>query len=222
MTFPSAALKPGDWSSLGKVFSNPPASTQQIMHPNLYKSGHVPQRVTLPSIEKQLGKDWKKLDDNLLGEFGWLEFLKQFLDEARGKPLAAAWEGDRYQLFENQSSKRLLLITRLHVASPEQTASFFSQYSELLEKKHPQATNLFRRPGFFSFDALEGGVFLHCGELDCVVLEGGDRALFGEINKQVGLGAIPGPEIQPCDTDMHRLQSLLSAARASDLLYLLI
>src|SRR5712664_4783174 len=81
MTFTAAALKPGGWSSLGKVFSNPPASTQQIMHPNLYKSGHVPQRVTLPPIEKQLGKDWKKLDDNLLGEFGWLEVLKQFLDE---------------------------------------------------------------------------------------------------------------------------------------------
>src|SRR5258708_25046788 len=53
MTFTAAALKPGGWSSLGKVFSNPPASTQQIMHPNLYKSGHVPQRVTLPSIQKQ-------------------------------------------------------------------------------------------------------------------------------------------------------------------------
>src|SRR5712692_5080470 len=28
MTFTAAALKPGGWSSLGKVFSNPPASTQ--------------------------------------------------------------------------------------------------------------------------------------------------------------------------------------------------
>jgi len=217
MTFTAAALKPSGWSSLGKVFSNPPASTQQIMHPNLYKSGHVPQRVTLPSMEKQLGKDWKKLDDNLLGEFGWLEVLKQFLDEPRAKPLAAAWEGDRYQLFENQSSKRLLLITRLHVASPEQTARFFSRYSELLEKKHPQATDLFRRPGFFSFDTLNGGVFLHCGELDCVVLEGGDRALFVEINKQVGLGAIPEPEQKPGVTVAHSLRGFPAAVGAGTL-----
>ncbi len=217
MTFTAAALKPSGWSSLGKVFSNPPASTQQIMHPNLYKSGHVPQRVTLPSMEKQLGKDWKKLDDNLLGEFGWLEVLKQFLDEPRAKPLAAAWEGDRYQLFENQSSKRLLLITRLHVASPEQTARFFSRYSELLEKKHPQATDLFRRPGFFSFDTLNGGVFLHCGEFDCVVLEGGDRALFVEINKQVGLGAIPEPEQKPGVTVAHSLRGFPAAVGAGTL-----
>jgi hypothetical protein len=215
MTFTAAALKPGGWSSLGKVFSNPPASTQQIMHPNLYKSGHVPQRVALPSIEKQLGKDWRKLDDNLLGEFGWLEVLKQFLDEARAKPLAAAWEGDRYQLFENQSSKRLLLVTRLHVASAEQAAKFFGQYSELLEKKHPQAANLFRRPGFFSLDTLDGGVFLHCGELDCLVLEGGDRALFVEINKQVGLGAIPEPEQKPGVTITHGVGNVPAAAGTS-------
>src|ERR1700687_824246 len=205
MTFTAAALKPGGWSSLGKVFSNPPASTQQIMHPNLYKSGHVPQRVTLPSIEMQLGKDWKKLDDNLLGEFGWLEVLKQFLDEPRAKPLAAAWEGDRYQLFENQSSKRLLLVTRLHLVSAQHTARFFGQYSELLGKKHPQATDVFRRPDFFSFETMDGEVFLHCGELDCVALEGGNRDLFVEINKQIGLGAIPEPEQKPGVTVTHTL-----------------
>jgi len=217
MTFTAAALKPGGWSSLGKVFSNPPASTQQIMHPNLYKSGHVPQRVTLPSVEKQLGKDWKKLDDNLLGEFGWLEVLKQFLDEPRAKPLAAAWEGDRYQLFENQSSKRLLLVTRLHLASAEQTARFVGQYSELLEKKHPQATNVFRRPDFFSFATMDGEVFLHCGELDCVVLEGGNRDLFVEINKQIGLGAIPELEQKPGVTVTHTLRGVPAVAAASAL-----
>jgi hypothetical protein len=200
MTFTVAALKPNGWTALARVFSNPPASTQQIMHPALYKSGHVPERVTLPAIDGKLGKDWKKLDDNLMGEFGWLEVLKQFLDEARAKPLAAAWEGDRYQLFENQSSKRLLLVTRLHLAGPEQAARFFGQYSEVLQKKHPEQTNLFRRPNFLSFDTPGGGVFLSCAQQDCVVLEGGDRSLFAEINKLVGLGSLPEPDQNPAVT----------------------
>jgi hypothetical protein len=167
------------------------------MHPSTYKAGHVPALVSLPAIENKLGKDWKKLDENLLGEFGWLEVLKQFLDEGRAKPLAAAWEGDRYQLFENQSSKRLLLVTRLHLSSTGQAVRFFGQYSELLEKKHSQRTNLFRRPNFFSFDTSDGGVFLRCAEMDCVVVEGGDRALFIEINKQLGLGILPEPDQKP-------------------------
>jgi hypothetical protein len=191
MTFAIAALKPAGWSSMDKVFANPPVSSQQIMHPELYKAGRVAPTVTLPNITGNVGKDWKKLDENLNGEFGWLEILKQFLGEARAKPLAAAWDGDRYQLFENQASKRLLLATRLRLSNAENAARFFGQYSELLEKKHAERSNLFRRPNYFSFDTPDGGVFLRCAGNDCVTLEGGDRALFVEINKQIGLGALP-------------------------------
>jgi hypothetical protein len=194
MTFTAAALKPAGWSSIGKVFLNPPASTQQIMHPNLYKSGHIPEPVTLPAIDGYLGKAWKKLDENLMGEFGWLEVLKQFLDETRAKPLAATWEGDRYQVYENQQSKRLLLLSRIRFSSQVHAARFFGQYSELLEKKHPQRSDLFRRPNFFSFDTPDGGVFLRCSTTDCLVLEGADRGLFIELNKQLDLGPVPEPE----------------------------
>ena len=199
MTFTAAVLKPAGWSALDSVFQHPPQSTQQILHPALYKSGHVPAQITLPSVESKLGKDWKKLDDNLLGEFGWVEVLKQFLGNDRAKPLAAAWEGDRYQLFENVQSKKLLLITRIHLNREEQAARFFGQYSELLEKKHDQRSNLFRRPNFFSFSTLDGGVFLRCSGNDCLVLEGGDRVLFIEINKQLGLEMIPEPEQKTSD-----------------------
>ena len=197
MTFTAAALKPAGWPALARVFANPPATTQQILHPDLYKSGHVPEKVALPDLATKLGKDWKKLDENLLGEFGLIEVLKQFLGEQRAKSLAAAWEGDRFSLYENQQSKRLLLVTRLHLISQEQADRFFGQYSELLEKKHPQRTSLFRRPNFFSFDTPEGGVFLRCSALDCLTLEGGDRSLFVEVNKQLGLGIIPEPDQKP-------------------------
>ncbi len=197
MTFTAAALKPAGWSSLKNVFSNPPVSTQQIMHPNLYKSGHVPEPVTLPAIDSKLGREWKKLSENLMGEFGWLEVLKQFLGEQRARPLATAWDGDRYQLFEHQQSKRLLLVSRLRLSSQESAARFFGQYSELLEKKHEERTNLFRRPNFFSFDTPGGSVFLRCAATDCLILEGGDRALFIEVNKQIGMGAVPEPDQKP-------------------------
>ncbi len=196
MTFTAAVLKPAGWPALGKIFANPPATTQQILHPALYKAGHVPAKIDL-SLETKLGKDWKKLDDNFLGEFGLLEVLKQFLDEQRATPLAAAWEGDRYLLFENQKTQRLLLLMRLHLAKLEQAERFFGQYSELLEKKHPQHSNLLRRPNFFSFDTPDGGVFLRCSNLDCLVLEGGDRPLFVEVNKELGLGMVPEPDLKP-------------------------
>jgi hypothetical protein len=197
MKFTAASLKPSGWPDLDKIFQNPPVSTQQIMHPALYKSGHVPEKVALPDVQSRLGKDWKKLDDNLMGEFGWKEVLKQYLGEDRAGPLATAWDGDRYLVYENQSSKRLLLLARVHLTSAEHANRFFGQYSELLEKKHEKRTSLFRRPNFFSFETPDGGVFLRCSGNECVTLEGGERSLFAELNKQLNLGALPEPDQRP-------------------------
>ena len=172
----------------------------------------------LPDIQTRLGKDWKKLDDNLMGEFGWKEVLKQYLGEERAGPLAAAWDGDRYLVYEQQSSKRLLLVARLHLVSSEQANRFFGQYSELLEKKHEQRTALFRRPNFFSFKTPNGGVFLRCSATECLILEGGDRPLFAELNKQLDFGALPGPDQRPGDTptrttDHSSVQLAISGSR---------
>jgi len=160
------------------VFEKPPVSTQQILHPALYRSGKTPANVALPQLEKVLGNNWSKLDENIMGEFGWKEVLKQFLDSERAKNLAAAWEGDRYAVFEHKQTKKLILVARLHLDSEVHAARFFGQYSEALEKKHAERSNLLRRPNFFSFDTPDGGVFLDCLGLECVTLEGTTRDKF--------------------------------------------
>jgi hypothetical protein len=190
MTFSNSLLKAGGWSAVSRVFSKPPASTQQILHPALYNSGKAPAPVVIPPV-KPAGDGWIRLEDNMMGEFGWKEVLKQFLDEARATPLAAGWEGDRYIVFERKSDKKLILIARLKLANAEFAGRFFGQYSEALEKKYGQRSNLFRRPAYFSFDTPEGGVFLRCAETECVTLEGSDRAFFLKLNKELGWGPIP-------------------------------
>ena len=191
LTFSAAVLKPSGWEALAGIFTNPPVSTQQILHPGLYTSGKVPAPVSLPSMEKSLGADWVKLEENVMGEFGWKEVLKQFLGEPRAKPLSAAWNGDRYAVYEQKQTKRLLLVTRERLATTDQAQRFFGQYSEALEKKHEHRSNLFRKPDFFSFDSSDGGVFLRCFENECVTLEGGDRALLIQVNKELKWPPVP-------------------------------
>src|SRR5260370_3491258 len=89
MTFSAAVLKPSGWAALPGIFAKPPVSTQQIMHPSLYNSGKVPSPLSLPFLEKTLGADWVKLEENSMGEFGWKELLNQFLGQARPNPLSA-------------------------------------------------------------------------------------------------------------------------------------
>jgi hypothetical protein len=197
LAFSAAILKTSGWSVLPDIFSKPPASTQQILHPGLYRSGKIPSKVNLPSIEKLLGADWTKLEDNVMGEFGWKEVFKQFLDPERAKSLAAGWEGDCYEAYEQKQTKRLVLVTRLQLAGEEQAARFFGQYSEALEKKHPERSNLFRRPTFFSFDTPDGGVFLECVGVECLTLEGAGRAVFDGLAKAIGWIPAPQPPIVP-------------------------
>jgi hypothetical protein len=197
LNFCAVVLKSSGWPALSAVFEKPPVSTQQILHPALYKSGRIPSTVSLPPLDKMLGKDWGKLDENILGEFGWKEVLKQFLDEDRAKTLAAAWDGDRYAVYEQKETKRLILITRLHLDSEEHAARFFGQYSEALEKKYAERWNLMRRPNFFQFDSPEGGAFLFCFGDGCVTMEGATRKLFDAFTKALPWPSAPPPPEHP-------------------------
>ena len=191
LTFSTAILKSTGWNGLSAVFAKPPISTQQIMHPALYKSGKTPAAVAIPSFQKLLGPDWTKMDENVMGEFGWMEILKQFLGEKIAKPLAAAWDGDRYALYEQKQTKRLVLVARLHLDSEEHAAQFFGQYSEALEKKHDARENESRLSNFLSFNTADGGVFLRCVGTECISVEGTNRAVFDGINGMIGWPAAP-------------------------------
>jgi hypothetical protein len=196
LTFSSNILKPSGWSAMPRVFAKPPVSSQQIMHPALYKTGKIPAVVTLPDVGNLLGAEYSKLEDNVLGEFGWKEVLKQFLDDDRAAPLAAAWQGDRYQVYEQKRTKHLVLITHIQLSGATQAARFFGQFSEALEKKHPERTNLFRRADFFSFTTPDGDTFLHCSLSECITVEGATRPVFDAVNKAANM---PAPESGPID-----------------------
>jgi hypothetical protein len=215
LQFSMSVLKASGWPGLPGMFEKPPASTQQILHPELYRSGQKPAEIREPEIGRLLGADWAMLDANVLGEFGWREVLKQFLGAERAKPLASEWRADHYTVYEHKKTKRLVLASRLKLASDESAARFFGQYSEALEKKHAERSNLLRRPNFFSFDTPEGSVFLRCLGSECITLEGSDRAVFDALNKAMAWPAAPEAPLdsnKPVEKAAGRVSKLTAAA----------
>ncbi|MGD0964288.1 MAG: hypothetical protein ABSA57_10360 [Candidatus Acidiferrales bacterium] len=193
-TFSQQFLKAhSGWEDLKILFANPPVSTQQIIHPDLYLAGVKPEKVALPEWKGLLPEDWKFLEENVMGEFNLDEVLKQFLDQERADTLAAAWRGDRYASFENQKTRDTLLVLLVDLDSVEDAARFCGQYSEALEKKYPGRTQLFRRPNFFQFRTNSGGVFLRCSGTQCLTVEGATRETFDKINSAIGWTLTPGP-----------------------------
>jgi hypothetical protein len=182
LNFSAAIVRPKGWEALSGVFAKPPISTQQIMHPAKYFSFRIPPKADLPSLDKDLGPSWTRLEDNLMGEFGWKEVLKQFVGEERATPLAAAWSSDRYILFEQKKTKKLVLIARIDLTGEDVTSQFLTTYSAALAKKYEKRTNEKREDDFVTFDTADGGVFFKCVQMSCVSLEGADRALFDKLN----------------------------------------
>ncbi|MBZ5697592.1 MAG: hypothetical protein LAN18_03500 [Acidobacteriia bacterium] len=196
--FTQSVLKASSgWPDFHKVFERPPVSTQQIMHPDMYLQGVVPPTIALPETMGLLSAEWKKLDENNMGEFGLLEILGQFLSKDRATSLAATWSADRYAIIENQKNKRTLLLFRVRLASDADAARFFGAYSEVLELKYDQRTNLMRRPNFFSFETPDDGIFLRCVGTDCFVLEGGSRAIFDHLTSEMGWPRGPAMPVRP-------------------------
>ena len=75
LTFSLTVLRSGGWGGFGSVFANPPAGTQQIMHPGLYRAGKVPVPLKVDLPDGIPGSGWTLLEENSMGEFGWKEVL---------------------------------------------------------------------------------------------------------------------------------------------------
>jgi hypothetical protein len=181
------------WADLNLLFKNPPVSTQQILHPEMYLSGVKPAIVTLPDWKGLIPADWKLLEENVIGEFGLQEVLKQYLGQDRADALSAAWSGDRYAVFENQKSKVTPMVFRLALDNSDDAARFFGQYSEALELKYKTRTELFRRPNYFQFQTDSGVVFLRCIGTSCLIVEHANRETFDNINRAISWPVAPAP-----------------------------
>jgi hypothetical protein len=201
------------WKDIHLIFENPPVSTQQILHPDLYLNGTKPVAVTLPAWKGVAPDDWKLLEENTMGEFGVGEVLKQFKKDNSENPLSTAWKGDRYAVFDDPKSKTTPLVFRIALDSPEDAARFFGQYSEALELKHSGRTNLFRRPNYFQFQTDSGGVFLRCVANTCLTVEGATRETYDKIDKAIGWDPAPvAPSATPTQTLTQQYRDKNSAA----------
>jgi hypothetical protein len=196
------------WQDLHLIFQNPPVSTQQIIHPDLYMHGVKPEAIALPDWKGLVPSDWKLLEENTMGEFGVEEILKQLLDENRAELLAPAWKGDRYAVFEDAKTKSTPLVFRLALDNSDDAAHFFGQYSEALEHKYTTRTEHLRRPSFFQFQSESGGVFLRCVATQCLTVESATRETFDKINHAIGWEPAPAAVSVPAAPETITRQSM--------------
>ncbi|HVB85273.1 MAG TPA: hypothetical protein VNK23_01230 [Candidatus Dormibacteraeota bacterium] len=179
------------WVDLHLLFENPPVSTQQIMHPALYLKGVKPADVGLPKWKRVVPKNWKLLEQNVMGEFGLQELLKQFIGEKRAEAISPAWSGDRYAVFEVKQTGETPIVYRLKLDNSLDAAKLFGEFSDALEKKYAARTQTESQPNFLEFQTASGGVFLRCIADECLDVESTSRATFDKIDRAIGWTPAP-------------------------------
>ncbi|MCE1252911.1 MAG: hypothetical protein LWX83_05105 [Anaerolineae bacterium] len=95
----------GGWQAVDAAYANPPVSSEQIMHPNLYPA-EKPVHVPAPQLKNPLGDGWRLAGDGSLGEWNTFLLLSRDWDPAWRLPdvdayeAAAGWGGDHYLLYQ--------------------------------------------------------------------------------------------------------------------------
>jgi hypothetical protein len=99
----------GQWSAVDDVYLNPPASTEQILHPENYPDD-VPVILDVPDLAAELGPDWRQLDRDILGEWQLKMMLSEYLLEDVAGNAAKGWGGDTYIALHNDALDRSALV----------------------------------------------------------------------------------------------------------------
>ena len=126
----------GGWEAVNAAFRDPPASTEQIMHPEKYRLHEAPIRVSLPPLTDTLGSGWHMADENVLGEFFLKVYLEERLATDQAERAAAGWGGDRYAVYVNKGAGQDLLVLWLAWDNADEAAEFVEAYRAYAAKRY--------------------------------------------------------------------------------------
>ncbi len=133
MVFQQAVVEKLGKAGFTEVFRRPPASTQEVLHPEKYFTRRETKAPPLP--EPPGGRSYRKLIDGTVGEFDHAVMLRQFAGEKEAGELAPRWSSARYRLWEHPNSKRTVLAYASTWEQETHAREFFRLYRRILQGK---------------------------------------------------------------------------------------
>jgi hypothetical protein len=136
LRFAHRLLVAGGYPAVDKAFLNPPTSSREILHPEVYLTSSIPS--SIPSLEEldRGGSTAKELYTDVIGEFGISALLAAGLKQKTEAITAATgWLGDRVGVFETPSPERLV-SWKTRWESEKDAQEFAEAYGRFLESRY--------------------------------------------------------------------------------------
>ncbi len=128
------------YAAVDALFTNPPESTAQVLHPDKYRAQVHPVNIDLGDIAASLGPDWRIVGSGVLGELDTRVLLQQWgAPQAAASRVASGWSGDHWQLVESVDGHTGIALRSIW-ESPAAAGDFFNAYTQGLRRRFPDAT----------------------------------------------------------------------------------
>jgi hypothetical protein len=131
-------LEGRDWRAVDALYSAPPLSTEQVIHPEKYLTfPDPPTKIALNNLAALFPPGWRQIENNVMGELMVRVLFARFLGEAEAKVVSEGWDGDRFVAFSRGDEVAFVWAS---VWDSEGDADEFSRgYRRLVEKKYSDA-----------------------------------------------------------------------------------
>jgi len=90
----------GGWRAVDAAHRALPASSEQILHPDLYEQGELPDAIAIGELPELTAAGLTVFDEDSLGELELSVYMGQ-LDGSANAAAAAGWSGDRLRVYRD-------------------------------------------------------------------------------------------------------------------------
>jgi hypothetical protein len=122
--FAAAAYLRGGWPAVDAAHRDPPASSEQVLHPEKYFDARDrPIEVALGGTEELERRGWTRVFEDTFGELDVRVLAGRVFDPVRAGAIAAGWGGDRCRVLVRSDA---MIVAWLSVWDSEEDARDFA------------------------------------------------------------------------------------------------
>ncbi len=125
------AYQRGGWAEVAKLYTQPPESTEQVLHPEtkLYPTRDLPKVISLPKPPA----GYQMVFAETIGELEWRVYFLLW-DKPSAESASAGWDGDRYAVLRGKGGELLTLLATTWDSEAD-AEEFEAAYRRSLKKR---------------------------------------------------------------------------------------
>lgn len=163
------------WENFSNVYKAPPASTEQIIHPEKYISGEKP--VTVNLNEKVLNdKKFIFLKKDTFGEFFLYNYFLEYLDENEAEKASYGWGGDNSALYADKDNNSIF-IYKSAWDTQKDAQEFFDLYKKTMKIRFENIKNIQNNKNIFLAKTDKGLIYITIKDKFVNIAEGFNESM---------------------------------------------